>query len=215
MSDLKSKIKDNPLLSKMIHFMLKPRGQYRPRWWVRWLWNPFVHKKGRRTSISWRARMDLMPYNQFEIGSDCLIEDGATVNNAVGDVFIGDRNLIGISSVLIGPVKMGNDILIAQNVVLSGLNHTFENPNIPIKDQGVTTHCITIEDGVWIGANAVIIPGVTIGQNSVVAGGAVVTKDVPPFTVVAGNPAKIVKQYCNDSKSWKKKQKENVPSYLF
>ena len=151
-----------------------------------------------------------MPYNQFEIGSNCLIEDFATINNAVGNVSIGDRTLIGLSCVVIGPVEMGNDILLAQHVVLSGLNHNFKNPNLPIKDQGVSMHKIVVEDGVWIGANAVITAGITIGKNSVVAGGSVVTKDVPPYSVVGGNPAKILKQYSPESKEWETVKKSAI-----
>jgi acetyltransferase-like isoleucine patch superfamily enzyme len=62
-----------------------------------------------------------------------------------------------------------------------------------IDEQGVSTNPVTIGDDIWIGANAVILPGVTIGDHSVVAAGAVVTKDVPPHTLVAGVPAKIIK----------------------
>jgi len=149
-----------------------------------------------------------MPYNDFQIGANCLIEDFATINNAVGDVAIGDRTLIGLSSVVIGPVTMGSDILLAQHVVLSGLNHNFQDTTIPIKDQGVNMEPIIVEDGVWIGANAVITSGIRIGKNSVVAGGSVVTKDVPAFCVVAGNPARIQKQYDPESEEWKSIRKD-------
>ncbi len=216
MSDFKSKIKTSPILSRLAHFLLKPRGQYRPRWWIRHLVNPFKHKRGRHTFICPYARMDVMPYNQFEIGANCLIEDFSTINNAVGDVFIGDRNLLGISSVVIGPVTMGNDILLAQHVVLSALNHNFKNIRLPIKDQGVSTEPIVIEDGVWIGANAVITAGVTIGKNSVVAGGSVVIKDVPAYTLVGGNPAKVLKQYNPNSAEWESVRKNAmVAEYSF
>ena len=63
-----------------------------------------------------------------------------------------------------------------------------------IDEQGVSTKPVVIEDDIWIGANAVILPGVTIGHHTVVAAGAVVTKDVPPHSLVAGVPAKIIKQ---------------------
>lgn len=148
--------------------------------------------------------MDVMPFNEFTIGKDTLIEDFATVNNQLGAILIGDRTLIGISSVLIGPVTIGNDVMLAQHVVMSGLNHQFENINIPINQQTCTTSQIIIEDEVWIGANAVITAGVTIGKHAVIAAGSVVTKDVPSFSVVGGNPARILKQYDPESKEWKK-----------
>lgn len=208
MPDIKSTIKASPLLNKLAHFLLKPSGQYRPRWWIRNLVNPFKHTWGRGTVVGRYARMDLMPYNDFQIGDQCLIEDFATINNAVGDVSIGDRTLVGLSSVVIGPVTLGKDILLAQHVVLSGLNHNFEDVSAPIKDQGVSMEPIVVEDGVWIGANAVITSGTRIGKNSVVAGGSVVTKDVPAFCVVAGNPARILKQYDPESEEWKSIRKD-------
>ncbi|MEM8907087.1 MAG: acyltransferase, partial [Bacteroidota bacterium] len=97
----------------------------------------------------------------------------------------------------------------------SGLNHNFQNPKLPIKDQGVEMKTITVEDGVWIGANAVVTAGITIGKNSVVAGGSVVTKDVPPYSVVGGNPARVLKQYNPDSKEWESMRKNQHPTQEF
>lgn len=202
MNKLKNRIKSSPGLNKLAHFLLKPSNQYRPRWWVRVLVNPFKHSKGKGTSIGNYARMDLMPYNNFAVGEKCLIEDYATINNAVGPVSIGDRSLIGLSAVVIGPVEIGNDVMLAQHVVLSGLNHGYENIHMPIKDQPITTSKITIEDGAWLGANVVVTPGITIGKNAVVAGGSVVVKNVPPFSVVGGNPAKVLKRYCSKRENW-------------
>ena len=76
---------------------------------------------------------------------------------------------------------------------MTALNHRFDNHDIRIDKQGVRTNKITIDDDVWIGANAVVLPGVSIGHHSVVAAGAVVTKDVPPQSLVAGIPAKMIK----------------------
>jgi len=92
--------------------------------------------------------------------------------------------------------------MLAQNVILSGLNHTYENIHVPIKDQMVTTNQIMVEDGAWIGANSVVTAGVVIGKNSVVAGGSTVTKNVAPYTVAAGNPARAVKRYCMELEKW-------------
>jgi acetyltransferase-like isoleucine patch superfamily enzyme len=91
------------------------------------------------------------------------------------------------------PVEIGNNVLIGPNVVINTGNHTFADPNIPIVKQGHTSEKIVIGDDVWIGANAIILKGVNIGKGSVVAAGAVVTKSVEPYTVVAGVPAKKIK----------------------
>jgi acetyltransferase-like isoleucine patch superfamily enzyme len=87
---------------------------------------------------------------------------------------------------------------------MSGLNHVYADVETPIYLQPVTTSTITIEDDCWIGANAVITAGVTIGKHSVIAGGAVVTKNIPPFSVAVGNPAKVIKQYNFETKTWEK-----------
>jgi acetyltransferase-like isoleucine patch superfamily enzyme len=198
------KIKASPRLKKIVLWMLMPKNQARPRLWVKLFLNPFKHKKGKGSLIRRRTRMDVLPFNYFEIGKDSTIEDFSTINNGVGDVVIGDRTRIGLSCVLIGPVKVGNDIMFAQNIVVSGLNHGYRDIDVPPSLQPVETKQIVIEDEVWIGANAVITAGVTIGKHSVIAAGSVVTKSVPPYSVAGGNPAKILRQYNFENKSWTK-----------
>jgi acetyltransferase-like isoleucine patch superfamily enzyme len=171
---------------------------------VKWFLNPLKHKKGKGSLIRRRTRMDVLPFNYFEIGKDSTIEDFATVNNGVGDVVIGDRTRIGLGCVLIGPVKVGNDIMFAQNIVVSGLNHGYKNIDIPPSLQPVETKQIIIEDDVWIGANAVITAGVTIGKHAVIAAGSVVTKSVPAYAVAGGNPAKILRQFNFETNQWEK-----------
>ncbi len=201
---LLDKIKSNDRLKKLVLWLLIPKNQARPRLWVQIFVNPFKHKRGRGSTIRHSVRMDVMPFNNFVLGKNSTIEDFSTINNGVGDVIIGERTRIGLSNTIIGPVKIGNDIMFAQNIVASGLNHGYEDINMPIADQPVTTKLITIEDEVWIGANAVITAGVTIGKHSVVAAGSVVVKDVPPYSIVGGNPGKILKSYNHDSKKWER-----------
>lgn len=201
---LEEKIKSDEKLKRLTLRMLMPRNQARPRLWVRLFVNPVKHKKGKRSLIRRHTRMDVLPFNRFELGMDSTIEDFCTINNGVGDVLIGDRTRIGLGNVVIGPVKIGNDVMFAQNVVLSGLNHSYEDVSIPPSLQKVSTDPIVVEDEVWIGANAVITAGVTIGKHSVVAAGSVVVKDVPPYSVVAGNPGKILKKYDPSKKLWER-----------
>lgn len=182
--------------------MLVPAGEARPRLWVKAFVNIFVHKVGRGAKIRHMTRVDVLPFNKFELGAKSIIEDFSTINNGVGDVIIGKNTLVGMGNVLIGPVKIGDDVILAQYVVASGLNHEYRDIDVPIHRQNVTTSQITIEDHCWIAAHAVITAGVTIGKHSVVAAGAVVTRDVPPYTIVAGNPAKPIKQYNAALKDW-------------
>ncbi len=199
-----STIKSNPRLKNFVHWCLIPKHQARPRLWVQWFVNPFFHKKGKGTTICRRTRMDVLPFQTFNLGDYSTVEDFATINNGVGAVNIGNNSRIGIGNVIIGPVSIGNNVILAQNIVMSGLNHNYTDVSKPIYLQGETVATITIEDDCWIGANALITAGVTIGKHSVVAGGAVVTKDIPPFCVAVGNPARVIKKYNFETKVWEK-----------
>ena len=201
---LKHTILSNPKLKKFVHWLLVPRRQARPRLWARIFVNPFIHKKGSGTIIRSNTRMDVFPFNKFEIGSDSIIEDFSTINNGVGDVFIGNNCGIGLSNVIIGPVKMGNYVMLAQNIVISGLNHGYEDVTIPPRRQKVVTKQITIGNDVWIGANSVVTAGVTIGRHAIIGAGSVVTKDIPEFSVSVGNPARVIKKYNFETGSWQK-----------
>jgi acetyltransferase-like isoleucine patch superfamily enzyme len=138
--------------------------------------------------------MDTPPYRRFSLGKHSVVEDYSCINNAVGDIIIGDYTRIGIHNTIIGPVNIGSHVNLAQGITVTALNHNFSDSTQRIDQQGVTTLPVIIADDVWIGANAVILPGVTIGRHSVVAAGAVVTHDVPPGSVAAGVPARVIKQ---------------------
>jgi len=202
MKNIKQYIKSNQRLRDLVHYILVPKNQARPRWWVKKMVNPFIHTKEKNSLIRSRTRIDVLPWNNFVLGKNSTIEDFATINNGMGDIIIGNHVRVGISNVIIGPVTIGNYVILAQNVVISGLNHTYHDINIPTSLQKCTTGQITIEDEVWVGANSVITAGVTIGKHSVVAGGSVVTKNVPPYTIVAGNPAKVIKQFNFQTNNW-------------
>ena len=108
---------------------------------------------------------------------------------------IGTDSLIGELNVLRGQggITIGDRVYTAPLVQLLAVNHIYNDPNRPMIEQGITAAGIVVEDDVWIGAGAVITDGVRVGKGAVVAAGAVVTKDVPPHTVVAGVPARVLK----------------------
>ncbi len=110
---------------------------------------------------------------------------------------------------IIGPATIGNHVNLAQNVTVTGLNHNYQDADKRIDEQGVSTQPITIEDDVWVGANSVILPGVTLGKHCVVAAGSVVSRSIPPYSVCAGSPAKVVKQFDPESRTWEKQFSKN------
>jgi len=202
-----SKIKSNPALKSAALHLLIPANEHRPRLWVRLFLNPFKHKRGKGSVIRSQTRMDVFPFNQFSLGERSVIEDFSTINNGVGDVFIGDRTIIGLGNTVIGPVNIGNDVMFAQNIVISAMNHGYEDISIPPSKQKDIIKLITIEDEVWIGANCVITIGVTIGKHSIVGAGSVVTKDIPPYCIAVGNPARVIKKYNSETAAWEKVDK--------
>lgn len=202
-------LKSNPTLKKIALWMLQPPMRPRPRLWIRWLVNPLFHKKGKHALIRFRTRMDVFPFHSFVLGAWSTIEDFSCVNNAMGAVIIGEQTRIGLSNTIIGPVNIGNQVNIAQHVVMSGLNHGYEDIHTAPRAQKCSTALITIEDDCWIGANVVITAGVTIGKHCVIAAGSVVTKDIPPYSIAAGNPARVIKQYNFESGVWEKVSETN------
>jgi acetyltransferase-like isoleucine patch superfamily enzyme len=93
-----------------------------------------------------------------------------------------------------GKVVIGNNVIFGPGVSLFSENHNFENPALPVSVQGETRKGVVIDDGVWVGARAVILDGVHIGKHSIIAAGSIVNRDVPPFTIVAGVPARIIRK---------------------
>lgn len=109
---------------------------------------------------------------------------------------IGQHSLIGEFNVLRGQggITIGDRVYFGPLVQVLAVNHVFEDPDLPMIEQGITAQGIRIEDDVWVGAGAIITDGVTIGRGAVVAAGAVVTEDVPPRTVVGGIPARVLRE---------------------
>lgn len=189
---IKNYIQQHPGLKKAIYRFLMHPVKTRPNWWIRPFVGVFMHR-GKGSVIYRSVRKDITPFHPFSIGNKSVIEDYACINNAVGEIKIGDNSRIGLHSTIIGPVHIGNQVNLAQGVVVSGLNHNYNRTDIPISEQGVSTALITINDDVWMGANCVITAGVTIGRHCVIGAGSVVTKDIPDYSVAVGNPAMVIK----------------------
>ena len=189
---IREMMKSNGGIKRMVDLLIMNQRLTRPRWYVRLL-APLYQHRAFSAKIYCSVRMDTPPYRRFSIGKRSVVESFSCINNAVRDVVIGDYTRIGLHCTVIGPVTIGNHVNLAQGITVSALNHNFEDTRLRIDEQGVNTSEIVIDDDVWIGANAVITAGVHIGRHSVVAAGAVVTKDVPEYSVVGGVPAKVIR----------------------
>ncbi len=137
----------------------------------------------------------------IEVGDNSFVMHGSVLHvynfRGLPHAFIriGRDSLIGELNVLRGQggITIGDRVYTAPQVQLLAVNHIYDDPSRPMVEQGITCEGIVVEDDVWIGAGAIITDGVRVGKGSVVAAGAVVTQDVPPYTVVGGVPARVLK----------------------
>ena len=130
------------------------------------------------------------------IGKNSQILDGVLILTYGGTIDIGENCNINPYTIIYGHggTKIGNNVLIAGHCMIIPNNHIFSDKNIPISKQGCIAKGITIEDDVWIGHGCSILDGVTIGKGSIIAAGSVVSKSVEAYSVVAGVPAKKIKE---------------------
>lgn len=140
----------------------------------------------------------ILGFENISIGLNVVFMKNSYVyNHDGGELMIGNNFTMNSNSQLgasFGKIVIGNDCAIAPNCVLRASNHTFANPDIPFREQGHTYGEIILEDDVWISSNCVITANTKIGKGSVVSAGSVVTKDVEPYSIVGGVPAKLIKK---------------------
>ena len=124
-------------------------------------------------------------------GKNVNIEHGAVISSKLS---IGDNSGVGINCVCGGELVIGNDVMMGPECVIFSRNHEFANTDVPMNLQGFQdAKACVIGDDVWIGRRVMIMPGVHIGNHCIIGAGSVVTKDVPDWAVVAGNPATVKK----------------------
>jgi len=203
-SGLKSKLKSDPRLQKLAMWVITPARRPRPRWFIRLIVNRFFHQRGKNSLIRKPSRIDVFPYNRFALGENSTIESYCVVNNGAGDVTFGDRVRIGIGSVIIGPVEMGNGSGLGQHCFISGFNHGYKDGTKNSSVQSLDIRPVSIGEDSHIGANSVILAGCSIGKRCQIGAGSVVTKSIPDFSIAVGNPARIIKRYSFETKDWER-----------
>lgn len=106
---------------------------------------------------------------------------------------VGHDSELGTRSMIQANVTIGNHVIMGPDVKIYTRNHKFDRIDVPIQKQGKEYLSTNVGSDVWIGANVIILGGVVIGDHCIIAAGAIVTKDVPPYSIVGGNPAKVIK----------------------
>lgn len=160
----------------------------------KWLENKDIHihkqvfkEKTSRIKIKWGGAI--------WIDEKTEILDGVIIYTYGGKISIGKNCSINPYAIIYGHggVTIGDNVLIAAQCMIIAANHNFVSKDIPICFQGNNAKGITIEDDVWLGHGCSILDGVTIGRGAIIGAGSVINKSVPPFTIVAGVPAKVIR----------------------
>ncbi len=156
---------------------------------------------GRGAYLDQRVYIHACP-NGVEIGAGTLVMHGAVLHVynfrdlPHAGIRIGRDSLVGEYTVIRGQggVTIGDRVYTSPFVQIVAVDHVYDDPTRSFTEQGITAQGIAVADDVWIGSGAIITDGVRVGQGSVIAAGAVVTQDVPPYKVVAGVPARVVRE---------------------
>lgn len=126
-------------------------------------------------------------------GEHVRINYGANFGTGI-HVSLGDNSSIAAGAWIGNDTRIGNDVMMAPSVTILSNSHNFARTDIPMREQGAPPpRPVTIGDDVWIGTRVIILPGVTVGSHAILGAGAVVTKDVPEWAVVGGNPARVIR----------------------
>ena len=165
-------------------------------------------KKSKMLFILYKVTAQWLPISQRSslakkmrgfFGKRIVTKFGTNVNIERNAVFspeleIGNNSGIGIDCEVYGPVTIGNNVMMGPEVVIYTSGHKHDRIDIPMMEQGSSeTQPVIIGNDVWIGRRAIIMPGVTIGDGVIVGAGAVVTKNIEPYMVAVGVPAKAIK----------------------
>jgi maltose O-acetyltransferase len=126
-------------------------------------------------------------------GTNVNIGKGARFGNG-RYIQIGSNSGIGMDCKVPNNIIIGEDVMMGLNVTIFGSNHNYEKTDIPMRKQGMKSYDpVVIEDDVWIGSNVMIMPGLRILKGTIVGAGSIVTKSFPSYSIIAGNPAKLIK----------------------
>ena len=159
---------------------------------------------GENVQLEAHFKNSIIIEDRVMIGNDSIISNC----NKEGIIRIGQNSKIGFCNHYYGQggIDIGKNVITASNVCILSSNHNWENISVPIMDQESTYKQVTIGDDCWIGYNVIILAGVSIGKHVVIGAGSIVTKDMPDYSVCAGNPCRVIKKYNFETKKWEKRK---------
>ncbi len=161
------------------------------KWWVNYQAYKIINMVSGRRTMTVGRHTNVHPTTIVRYGKNVKIGDNCLINH---------NNLLQPGKGPNGTITIGNYVHTGVNVMFMAFNHGFYTKTVPTKVRDYMDAPIVVEDDVWIGAGCIILAGVTIGKGAIIAAGAVVNKDVPPYAIVGGVPAKIIKYRDVDAK---------------
>jgi acetyltransferase-like isoleucine patch superfamily enzyme len=185
--------------------------QHARLWWQKWRWYernslPWnrvrIHREfaRRQAFVRWPVHGNVLEAfleGRLDVGEQTLLEPHVWLTSERGRIRIGAGTFLnlGVMVASVELVDIGDHCMFANGCFITDGNHRFDDPEMPVTWQGFTTKGPTrVEDNVWCGAGVVVTSGVTIGRRSVIGANSVVTSDVPPFSVAAGSPARVLRE---------------------
>jgi maltose O-acetyltransferase len=145
-------------------------------------------------AISMRLRLFLAQRIFKFVGKDVKVHGSLELGSG-HKIEIGDHSSINRGCWVSNDTIIGNDVMMGPNISIISSSHNFESTEVSMREQGeAIRRPVVICDDVWVGANTIILPGVKIGPHSIIGAGSVVTKDVEPWAIVGGNPAKLIRK---------------------
>ncbi len=181
---------------RLIRFLVTLHLRLRNLFWRKVIAN-YGGSVGRNVSIYEGVKFFLKRGCPILVGEDTSIQKGVILSTSeTGKIVIGRNVYIGEYCVITSnaEIVVGDEVLISPHCDIVDFNHIYKDPNLLINRQGLISRRIVIEEGAWVGSGAKILMGVTVGKGAVVGAGSVVTRDVEPCTVVAGNPARVIRK---------------------
>jgi acetyltransferase-like isoleucine patch superfamily enzyme len=181
-------------LAKFLYFDI---GFFLRYWFWKWMIHSMKGKIGRNVKFYDGVRIIGNGPGAISIGDDVRILRGVTISTTTtGKITIGNRVHIGEGTVIFSglSIKIGDDVIIGPQNVIVDSDHRYQDLSRPMNKQEFSLKEVSIEEDVWIASNCVVTKGVTIHKGAVIGAGGVVKKDIPPYSIAVGVPARVIKK---------------------
>lgn len=166
-----------------------------------WFWKVMIHSMGgtigKGVKFYGGVRIVGSAPGAIKIGDDVRILRGVTISTtAAGKIEMGDRVHVGEGTIIFSgrSIKIGKDVIIGPHNIIVDSDHKYQDVSLPMNQQELSFKEVMIGEDVWISSNCVITKGVTLGKGAVIGAGAVVKKDIPPYCIAVGVPARVIKK---------------------